>query len=75
MPVRRYHDVSEMPRVAGASIAPLLDRIAAAWERAHPYGKVPLLRGVRRFRSIEEAQATRRAATIARMRRSADPRQ
>ncbi len=73
MTLRRYRDVTGM-RTAEPSAASLEDRIAAAWERAHPFGKQPLLRGVARFHSIEEANTARRAATIARMRRLKDER-
>jgi len=68
MTVRRYRSVSEMPAGGLTTNAPLEDRIAAASERAHPLGRAALLRGVVRFRSIEDAQAFRRAATIERMR-------
>jgi hypothetical protein len=68
MTVRRYRDVAEMPAGGVSTAAPLEDRIAAAWERAHPLGHTPIVRGVVRFRTIEDAQAFRRAATIKRMR-------
>ena len=69
MPVTRYRDVSEMPpppRITGEDLA---DRIRAVLSRAVELASLEPLPGVRRFRSIEEAQEARARETIARMRR------
>ena len=61
MSVTRYRDISHMPRVPTDTGAPIDARIAAAWDRAHLFGRLPLPKGVQRFRSITEAQAARAA--------------
>lgn len=63
MPVKRYRDVGEMPRPGRASSA--LEGIAAACAASELAASIGVRRvaprGVRRFRSIEEADAHRSA--------------
>ena len=57
VPVTKYRSVSEMPRPERVSDDQLLERIRAVWNRAlllHPRTIRP---GVRRYRSLEEANA------------------
>lgn len=68
MPVERFRDARDMPppgRVVGAE---LLDTIAGVWEWAHLRRPASIARGVRRFRSVEEAAAARYAEDLAHMR-------
>ena len=68
MPVERFRDARDMPpptRVVGER---LLDTIAGVWDWAHLVRPAPTERGVRRFRTIEEAAADRHEAEIAHMR-------
>ena len=68
MPVQEYRDMADMPRVPLARQSELTRRITALWQRAalmaHP--RVPA--GVQRFRTIEEANRARDAATLEQMR-------
>jgi hypothetical protein len=61
MPVRRYHDVSEMPEPRPfASALEGLAAACAASEFSRAFGTTRSApRGVRRFRSVEEADAFR----------------
>lgn len=68
MAVERFRDARDMPPL-GRVVGPgLLDTIAGVWEWAHVRQPPAIERGVRRFRTIEEASAARRAAEVARMR-------
>ena len=68
MPVERFRDARDMPPPARVEGERLLDTIAGVWEWAHLRGPTSIERGVRRFRSIEEAAAARHEADVARMR-------
>jgi len=59
MPIERYRDASEMPRVPRSPPEELVERIAAAWELAHLRAGPDIPRGVTKFRSISEAQRAR----------------
>lgn len=62
MPVRRYHDVAEMPgpRRSASALAGLAAACAAS-SLSRAFGVLRQApRGVRRFRSVEEADAHRR---------------
>lgn len=70
MPIRRFRRVEDMPPVAplpsGPERAGRLRALWGGWSRILP----PLdLRGVRRYRDIEEAARDREAAVIRRARR------
>jgi hypothetical protein len=68
VPVERFRDARDMPppgRVVGEG---LLDTIAGVVEWAHLRRPVSITRGVRRFRSVEEATAARCAEDLAHMR-------
>lgn len=69
MPVERYRDVSEMPPPPRATGSDLADRIRDVWNRAATLAHLEPLRGVQRFRSLEEAEAARAAETRARVER------
>jgi hypothetical protein len=67
MSVHRYRSVAEMPPPKRAQ-GDLLERIRAVWKRAFQLAPPAPPRGVRRFKTIEEANAAREADVIARMR-------
>jgi hypothetical protein len=74
MPVHKYRSVSDMPPPGRAEDPDLASRIRVLWARAfllHP--RAPH-RGVRRFRTIAEANAARERDTLERMRRRPRPR-
>jgi hypothetical protein len=60
MGIERYRDVRDMPRPPRPSGADLLHCIAAVWERAHVRGPPDIPVGLRKFRTLEDAQAARR---------------
>lgn len=60
MSIERYRDISEVPSPDRVTkVEDRLTRIAAAWHRAQIRGPVEFPRGVRRFRTLEEAQEAR----------------
>ena len=68
MPVTKYRSVADMPRPRSGRDESLVLRIRALWNRAFLLSPPAFPRGVRRFRSIEEANAARAEATRDRMR-------
>lgn len=68
MPIERYKDVSQMPRVPRSSKEKLVERINAAWEAAHLRGPYDIPRGVMKFKTIESAQQAREEFTKKRLR-------
>jgi hypothetical protein len=68
MPVEKYRDVADMPRVPRAHDSQLPQRITALWRRATQMAPPNVVAGVQRFRSIEEANVARERATSERMR-------
>lgn len=71
MSVQKFRSVSDMPRPERARGADVIRRIRVLWRRARVLAPpVVVPRGVTRFRSIEDANAARDAATILRMRAS-----
>jgi hypothetical protein len=73
MPIERYRSAFDQPRPPRAPPSELMARIAAAWERAHLRFSPDPPRGVRRFRSLDEAQAERKQRTRERARRLRQP--
>ncbi len=72
MPVFKYRSVSEMPRVPAIPVNQNLKaRIRAVWNRARLVCPIRPVRGVTRFRTIEEANRARERATLERMRGTA----
>jgi len=70
MGIQKYRSVEDMPAL------PLvrdpekrLSRLAALWEASHLLAVDDTPRGVQKFRSMEEADAARRAVIAERMRR------
>lgn len=60
MPVQRFRGVEEMPRPPLVTGPTLVRRIRAVWRRARLFAPPRTrVRGVRRFRSIAEADAAR----------------
>jgi hypothetical protein len=70
MPVHKYKSVSDMPPPTPARQERLSDRIRALWNRAFLLSPAYFVRGVTRFKSLDEANAMRISNTIERMRRS-----
>ena len=70
VPVTRYRDVADMPPLSAAKGADLAPRIREVLARAATLARLSPPRGVQRFRSIEEAQEARAAATRQRVRGS-----
>ena len=68
MPVQKFRSAAEMPRPPRATGPELEARIRALWNRAFLLSPPDYVRGVQRFRSIEEANEEREQRTIARMR-------
>lgn len=72
MPLRRFesHQAAREALWTGRDDPKLVDRIRALWERSRRLvpGGVSIPRGVRRYRSIEEAGADREAWTRERVR-------
>lgn len=68
MPLHKYRSVSDMPRPERCGDAQLAARIRQVWDRAFLF--CPPLRhtGVRRFRSMEEANEERWRDTVDQMR-------
>lgn len=73
MPVTKYRSAAEMPALPRSSDDELIARIRASWTRAFLLSPRSMPRGVRRFRSIEEANADRERETLRRMRERAEP--
>ncbi len=71
MPVQKYRSVSEMPAPPNAPGDRLAERIRALWNRAFLLSPPDFVRGVTRFKSIDEADAARTSNTVERMRRAA----
>jgi len=71
MPVIKYRSPGDMPRPEPGSDAELASRIRVLWSRAVLLCPPALHRGVRRFRSIAEANQERMRETAERMRRRA----
>mgnify|MGYP006273120685 CR=1 FL=1 len=69
MPVERFRSVAEMPAPPKADAETRMQRIGAAWSRAHLHGPPRVPRGVSKFKSIEDAQRARDAHTRARIQR------
>jgi hypothetical protein len=61
MSLRKYHSVSEMPRLIEGANSSLPVRIRELWRRVFLLSPPHYKKGVRRFRSIDEADATRAA--------------
>jgi hypothetical protein len=70
MSLRKYHSVSEMPRPTDGGNSSLPVRIRELWRRAFLLSPPRYKKGVRRFRSIEEADAARAADRAEYMRRT-----
>jgi hypothetical protein len=70
MPVTKYRAVADMPRFEKRSEVDLAARIRTLWARAFLLCPPAPPRGVRRFRSIEEANEARSRWTSERMRRT-----
>lgn len=69
MTVKKFRSVDEMPPVPRLGGTALWARIRATWARARRLTPpLDLPRGVHLFRSIEESNAAREAAVLARMR-------
>jgi len=68
MPLQKFRSFDEMPRMERVGEAELTARIRTLWARASLLCPRTLTRGVRRFRSIEEANAERERETAERMR-------
>ena len=69
MPLHKYRSASDMPRPERASDAELATRIRSVWGRAFLLCPRVCRPGVRRFRSMEEANLDRLRETAERMRR------
>lgn len=69
MPVHKYRSVSDMPPRRRVGDPDLATRIRAPWARAFLLCAPVPHRGVRRFRTIAEANAERERDTLERMRR------
>ena len=68
MGVAKYRSISEVPPLPRCSDEELLSRIRRVLDRAFRLAGPRQTYGVLRFRSMEEANAARDQATIARMR-------
>jgi hypothetical protein len=68
MPVTKYRSVADMPRPRSGRDETLVLRIRTLWNRAFVLSPPAFPRGLRRYRSIEEANAARAEATHERMR-------
>ena len=73
MPVTKYRSIQEMPVVEPRSEVDLAQRIRAVLTRAFVLCPPLQLRGVARFRSIEQANEARSKKTAQRMQRIAGP--
>jgi hypothetical protein len=67
MPVYRFRSIEDMNLHEPAPSRDLADRIAALWERSAMLLGIPAPRGLRKFRSIEEANAEQEAWTCRRI--------
>jgi hypothetical protein len=70
MPVHKYRSVSDMPPPERVRDSDLASRIRLLWARASLLCPRIPRRGVRRFRTLAEANAERERDTLERMRRS-----
>jgi hypothetical protein len=68
VPVSKYRHVAQMPPPPRAEDGELVERITALWRRAASLAPPSVIRGVLRFRSIDEANTARDAATRQRVR-------
>jgi hypothetical protein len=68
MPVHKYRSASEMPPPGRCGDQELSVRIRAAWRRAFLLSPPALRPGVRRYRTIEEANQDRLREAAQRMR-------
>lgn len=73
MPVYKYRHVSDMPRPERVSDQALTTHIRNLWARAALLCPLAPRRGVRRFRSIEEANEDQARATAERLRNPPAP--
>ncbi len=74
MPFSKYRSVEEMPRPERVSDEQLADRIRALWKRARRFAPpATIIRGVQRFRGVEELDAATDRETVQRMRDSREP--
>ena len=73
MPVWKYKRFEDMPRPARVADEHLAATIRAVWSRASRLSPANLVRGVNRFRSIDEANEARANQVHDRMRASARP--
>ena len=71
MPLDKYRSVYDMPPPGRSNDRELSARIRTAWRRAFSICRPVLERGVRRYRSIAEANEARFRETVDRMRRRA----
>ena len=69
MSVTKYRNGEDMPRIEKHGDVGLAARIRTLWARAFLLSPITPVRGVRRFRSIEEANEERAQTTARRMRR------
>lgn len=73
MPVYKYRSVEAMPRPERSSGPELATRIRTAWRRAFLLCPPEPRPGVRRFRTMADANEDRLRATVERMKRRAKP--
>jgi hypothetical protein len=71
MPIAKFRDVSEVPRPTAIDEPDLTKRIRIQWARALLLCPRTHELGVRRFRSLDEANEARVRETVARMRATA----
>jgi hypothetical protein len=71
MPVIKYRSLADMPRPEPSNDAELASRIRVLWGRSFLLCPPARHRGVRRFRSMAEANEERMHETAERMRRRA----
>ena len=69
MPVYKYRDVAEMPRLLRVRDDMIVSTIRRVWNRAFLLSQVKIERGVRRFRNMEEANEARARLVQERVRR------
>jgi hypothetical protein len=73
VPVTKYRHVEQMPRTPRSDDSELVERITTLWRRASRLASPTVEPGVRRFRTIEEANDARSEATLRRMRELREP--
>jgi len=69
VPVAKYRHVEQMPPTPRAGDGELAARITTLWRRARRFAPLSVVSGVRRFRTIEEANAARDDETVRRLRK------